>query len=184
MKNLPPEDRAGKYREMRLGSQGMIGPNGQIPNAVVGEYGALAYLMIWGMLRRSVGEKAAAFMDKTRMKLFLRMPVQFMYYIFMLFRRERIIAVSFVAAVTGVIIGVGGTAICIENYHLLALLMALALILDMAVIVNLLSYPRIFAAVRIFLIAVIVIAVGLLAYYWPRWIQPLIAYLCSYLAQG
>jgi predicted acylesterase/phospholipase RssA len=177
MKDVPPEDREKEFRDLNLGSQDICGPDGQVPNAVVGEYGTLAYLMLWGMLRRSLGDKAAAFMDKTRVKLILRMPVRLMYQIFMLFRRERASAVAVIAAITGILVGVGGSAVWMEKYKLFALTL-LALILDMAVIVNLFSY-RLRRAISICLTTIVVVAAALLVFYWPRWFQALVTFLCN-----
>ena len=177
IQNIPAERRDEAYRDMHLGSQDITGSNGRVPNAVVGEYGTLAYLMLWGMIRRSLGERAKSFMDKAKVKLFLRTPMLFIYCLFMLFRRERVIAASLIVAITGIIIGAGGSAIYAEKYKLLSFAV-LALILVMTVVVNLFSYPLRRKIIGIGLTTIVVVGVALLIIFWPDWFNALVRFFC------
>jgi hypothetical protein len=172
IQNIPAEQRDKAYQDMHLGSQNITGSEGQVPNAVVGEYGTLAYLMLWGMIRRSLGDKAKAFMDKANVKLFLRTPVQFMYCLFMLFRRERTVAASLIMVIAGIVIGAGGSAFYAEKYGLFSLAV-LALILEMSVVVSLFSYRLRKKIVGIGLTTIIVFGAALLIVYWPNWLYKL-----------
>jgi hypothetical protein len=181
MLRVPPEQRDKKYRDMHLGSQDITGPDGQVPNAVVGEYGTLAYLMLWGMLRRSLGVKTKAFVDKAKVRLFLRMPAQLAYHTFMLFRRERIIAVSLIMAIMGIIIGAGASTFLVGKYGLFSLAV-LALMMEMTIVVNLFSDRLRKRIIAIGLIVIVLAGAAMLFHYWRPWLHGLAGFVCSLLS--
>src|SRR5262249_15819307 len=94
---LSPEQQWKAFTDMSIGSQNIVGPNGGVPHNVVGEYVTLAYLMFWGMLHQSLGQRAAAFLDHKRVKLFFHTPVLFIYYWLSLVRQERATALGVIA---------------------------------------------------------------------------------------
>lgn len=185
MRDLQAAETAEKaFRELNLGSQDIAGREGQVPNCVIGEYSTLAYLMLWGMIRRSLGRKAKSFMDNARVKLFFRVPVQFVYYLFMLMRRESVLSVSIIAVLLGIIVGVGGSAYYsihtdsggaaqgFGGYRFLFLAI-LALILLMSVVINVFSYRVRRAVVGLGSAAIVVAVLALCVVYWPQWLAPL-----------
>jgi hypothetical protein len=109
--NLTPDQQWKAFRAMRIGSQDIVGPKGQVPNNVVGEYVTLGYLMFWGMLRRSLGNRAGSLLDRQRVRWFFRDPVVFLHHVLSLARRERTTAVGLVALGVGGLLGLAGTAL-------------------------------------------------------------------------
>jgi hypothetical protein len=75
MKMLSKDKQLKTYQEMCIGSQEIVGDKGQLPNVVIGEYLSAAWLMIWGMLRRtSAGVRK--FMDTFVMKILFYWPAK------------------------------------------------------------------------------------------------------------
>ena len=106
---------------MRQNRQKIIGPNGYVPHQVIGEYAALAYLRFWGMLRQSLGDRSTAFLDRSRVKLFCRTPVLFVYHLLALLRRERLTALTVIVLTTGVLLGLGFAAALFKSWGLVGI---------------------------------------------------------------
>ena len=107
MAKLAPDQRWAAYQRMKMGALPILGPEGQVPPAVLGEYVTLAYLKTWGMLRKSLGERGARLLDGARVRWIGRTPVAALYQLFRLIRRDRTTAVAVIALYYGFVIGVG-----------------------------------------------------------------------------
>jgi predicted acylesterase/phospholipase RssA len=115
---VPPSQQWLMFRAMKFGRQQIVGPKGYVPNQVIGEYVSLAYLMFWGMLRQSLGDRSTAFLDRSRVQWVGRTPVLFLYHLLALLRRERLTAVTVIVLTTGVLLGLGVTALFLQSWGL------------------------------------------------------------------
>ncbi len=98
--DLQPMSAADTWRDftaMGLGSQTVTGADGAIPHNVLGEYSAQAYLLFWGMLRRSLGGLGRGLLDRTR--FFTRTLPAFVFTTLVLLRRQATTAVVYVTTI-------------------------------------------------------------------------------------
>jgi predicted acylesterase/phospholipase RssA len=117
---LNPSQQWMSFQAMQIGSQKIVGPNGYVPTQIIGEYVSLAYLMFWGMLRQSLGDRSTAFLDRSRVKWLGRTPVLFVYHLLALLRRERLTALTIIVLITGVLLGLAVTAAFFKSWGLVA----------------------------------------------------------------
>ena len=111
----PEEDRWNKYKKMEIGNQAITGPQGRVPYAVLGEYASLAYMKLWSMVRNSLAAANTA-MDRDAVRGVLRSPVQLLYYVFFLIRREPSTAATVIALILGTLLGIIGFAAWYSNW--------------------------------------------------------------------
>jgi hypothetical protein len=116
-----------RFLGMELGSQPITGQRAGLPNNVVGEYVTASYLLLWGILKRSLGDHGSL-LDLGRARLLFRTPVVFFHQLFSSMRRDRrtALALSFVGI--GVLFGLGSAAFVLGEWWLLAFAVAVALV--------------------------------------------------------
>jgi hypothetical protein len=105
-----PGERWDKFRKMHLGGQPINGRDGGVPPHISGEYVTQAYVLLWGMVRNSLGRVGRGILDRKTVKMALRHPVAFLNALFFLMRREYVSALASIATTAGLIVGVAGGA--------------------------------------------------------------------------
>jgi len=105
---LSPDEQWRTFEDMHLGGQPISGRDGGIPPHISGEYVTHAYLLLWGMLRRSLNDFGRSILDQRKVRLVLRHPPAFFNTLFFLMRRSYISALAIIAAVLGLLIGIVG----------------------------------------------------------------------------
>jgi len=66
LEGLTPAEKWNRYLGLRIGDQRVTGPTGAIPHNIIGEYTTRSYLLLWGMIRRSLGTGGQRLLDRTR----------------------------------------------------------------------------------------------------------------------
>jgi hypothetical protein len=121
-----------RFQRMNLGGQPVKGRN-VIPPHIVGEYATQAYLLLFGMIRSSLGEKGRAVLDRTTVRAVLRQPLAFMNVIFFLMRSAYVAALGSIATTAGLLIGTAAAAYLLDGSWLVLAAVA-ALLLFVAVV--------------------------------------------------
>jgi patatin-related protein len=185
LEHEPPSERWELFRKMRLGSQPLEGRESAIPPHIVGEYVTHTYLLLWGMVRRSLGSIGKAVLDQTTVRAALRHPLAFINLVFFLMRRSDNLALGTIVATAGLLIGVAGAAVYLHSIPL-AIGAVVVLLLFMAIVAR--ALPRVkrwslavaltplFIAVLLAVAGVILIKEGAAALTWR---DQLLAFLFS-----
>ena len=88
LEDVAPSERWQLFSKMHLGSQPLNGRASVVPPHIVGEYVTQIYLLLWGMVRCSVGPLGQRVMDQQTVRTALRHPVAFLNLVFFLMRRS------------------------------------------------------------------------------------------------
>jgi hypothetical protein len=103
---IPPEKRSEVFRQLRLGGEAIGGPRGRVPSSMVGEYATQAYLLLYGMVERSLGQRSARVLAAKQTRAVFRHPPRLIHAILTLNRRERRLgALGLIALLSA---GIGG----------------------------------------------------------------------------
>lgn len=113
MNILNKDEKLKLYQDMEIGSQKIIGEQGQVPNVVIGEYISTAWLMVWGMLRQTNG-RIRGFMDKRTVKLLSYWPARLFRRVCAASRWDKSLILYLVVFV------MGGLAGCLATYYVYA----------------------------------------------------------------
>jgi len=105
MKMLSKDEQLEAYQEMHIGSQEIVGDNGQVPNVVVGEYLSAAWLMIWGMLGQT-NTRVKKFMDTWILKILFYWPAKILRPAFASSRRDKSPILFLIVFLVGVALGI------------------------------------------------------------------------------
>jgi len=82
-------DRWATFDRLELGNESISGDEGRVPPLRLGEYATHSYLLLWGMIEKSLGTTARRFLSHGRVRLVLRSPLYAMNRVFWLLRRDR-----------------------------------------------------------------------------------------------
>jgi len=127
-RNLLPGEQLWQFQNAPIGAEEIVGPGGRVPGNVATEYGALAYLFLWNMLRRSLAGGAKTFLELARVRLLFRTPMAFMYHLLTLLRRDRVTAFALLTLTIGVLLGIGAAALYMESWVPLGVVVATLLV--------------------------------------------------------
>jgi predicted acylesterase/phospholipase RssA len=122
-----PGDPWQRFVDMGLGSQPVTGGRGGVPNDVVAEYVTAVYLLLWGLLKRSFGDRGSL-LDLARVRFLFRTPVAFFHHLFSSLRHDRKTALVSSLVGLGILIGLGWAAWMFGQWWLLAAAVIVALI--------------------------------------------------------
>lgn len=100
------KDRGDYFRSLEIGDQTVGGEKGAVPVNILWEYASKAYLMLWGMMRRSLGapKRTVKFLDSGLCRGLFRSPILFSYLLaFMMRKEKKLYPLAIVAVATALI---------------------------------------------------------------------------------
>lgn len=103
--SLPHDEKLERYKNLKIGSQKVVGNQGKVPFSTFTEYMTAAYLNIWEMVRISLGKKHGSLLDIGFVKLIGHTPAVFLFNVLWLARKESILLLSLLMLIIGVLSG-------------------------------------------------------------------------------
>ena len=110
-------DRLGEsFQDLRFGDQTVAGRKGAVPRAVLGEYAAQSYLLLWGMLNSALGghKRKVAFLGQLKFRMLFRYPILALYHLLALMRTETSLFWTVTGAIILVLLSIGVTALFVS----------------------------------------------------------------------
>lgn len=112
---LTPTEKWNRYLSLGIGTQRVTGPTGAIPHNIIGEYTTRGYLLLWGMIRKSLGTCGQRLIDRTR-ALTRNLPA-LAHTILVLLRHQATTAAVYVTALIVVLLTLAGRALWQADWH-------------------------------------------------------------------